>query len=447
MRFSRAMHRGARARAGAAPAAGAPDPTRVRRHRREPSKHRLAASCRHGSVAAEQPPPLHADAVSFVDSADEVLLRAGCRAAAPAPAAPPFLFSRPSPISCLTTASTRPRSRRCRRLTEEAPPDLDDILEYCLPYLSIKDVFALKLTAREIGRTAALHAPDHLSLVKIQLASTGPSLSIFRAYGATLHSVSLQRVTSADPLAIPAVLALCPALRRAALVDCDWTTYNDESVGSAMAAQRSLLELRLQAGDAISAERNPFAAIVRRLDSLSTLRKLTLFSRLDSKSMAALISFLTDPRTSRRLIKLKISTGLLAGDAGAALLDAVAAHGSLMKLTIVRPDGVGEPLRKSHCAALAVAMVKNKKVREAWGRRAMHACARSSRPLSGHACARHRGPSFRLSNTAARRSAPPPGRHVDGQPLGARAGDQRADAHAAQAGRQQPGLPERRLRA
>ena len=110
----------------------------------------------------------------------------------------------------------------------------------------------------------------------------------------------------------------------------------------------------------MSAERNPFSAIVMRIGGIPTLRKLTLFSRLDAASLAALVAWLRDPRASRRLIKLKVSTGLLSGgDGGGALLDAVAAHGSLAKLTVVRPDGVGEPMRKAHCASLAVAIVKN----------------------------------------------------------------------------------------
>jgi hypothetical protein len=236
---------------------------------------------------------------------------------------------------------------------------LDDVLERALPYLSIKDVFVLKQVSRAISGTAALHAPSHLSLVKISLSTAGQSLSIFRTYGATLHSVSLQRVTSSDPLAVAAVLALCPSLQRLAIVDVEWS-YDDISVAAAVVAQRSLLELRLQCADAVSAERNPFSAIVMRIGGIPTLRKLTLFSRLDAASLAALVAWLRDPRASRRLIKLKVSTGLLSGgDGGGALLDAVAAHGSLAKLTVVRPDGVGEPMRKAHCASLAVAIVKN----------------------------------------------------------------------------------------
>ena len=217
----------------------------------------------------------------------------------------------------------------------------------------------LKQVSRAVSRTAGMHAPDHLSLVKTSLASSGSSLAIFRAYGACLHSVSLQRVTCLDTLAVPAVLALCPALTRLSVVDIvDWS-WADDAVGASITSQRALLELRLQCADALSAERNPFAAIVKRLPALALLRKLTLFSRLDAQSMAALVSWLSDARASRRLVKLKVSTGLLAGDGASALFAAVAAHGTLSKVTIVRPDGIGEPLRKAHCAALSVAIVKN----------------------------------------------------------------------------------------
>ena len=222
----------------------------------------------------------------------------------------------------------------------------------------------LKQVSRAISRTAAMHAPDHLSLVKTSLASSGASLAIFRAYGACLHSVSLQRVTCADPLAVPAVLALCPALTRLSVVDLVEWSWADEAVGAAITAQRALLELRLQCADALSAERQPFAAVVKRLPALALLRKLTLFSRLDAGSMAALVAYLADPRASRRLIKFKLSTGLLAGDGASALLAAIASHGSLAKVTIVRPDGIGEPLRKAHCAALSVAIVKNQHLGE-----------------------------------------------------------------------------------
>lgn len=98
---------------------------------------------------------------------------------------------------------------------------------------------------------------------------------------------------------------------------------------------------------------------MQRLVALPTLRKLTLFSRLDSASMVALLAFLSE-RSSKRLFKLKISTGLLASPGGSELIEAVASHSSLCKLTVVRPDGVGEPLRKGHCALIGSAIVRNR---------------------------------------------------------------------------------------
>ena len=53
-------------------------------------------------------------------------------------------------------------------------------------------------------------------------------------------------------------------------------------------------------------------------------------------------------------------TGLLASPGGSELIEAVASHSSLCKLTVVRPDGVGEPLRKGHCALIGSAIVRNR---------------------------------------------------------------------------------------
>ena len=92
----------------------------------------------------------------------------------------------------------------------------DDVIEFALPYLSIKDVVALKTCSKSLNAVSSQHAPDHLSLVKLALSSEGPSTRIFAVYGATLHSLSLQRVTTAsDPLAIARILAKTPHLRKA----------------------------------------------------------------------------------------------------------------------------------------------------------------------------------------------------------------------------------------
>ena len=217
----------------------------------------------------------------------------------------------------------------------------------------------LRLTSKSLLAVSAGHAPDHLSLVKLALGAPG-SMRIFEVYGARLRSLSLQRVTTAaDALAVAKVLALTPFLRKLSISDLDWS-YSDEDTAAAIGALGSLTELRLQCADALSADRLPFAAIVRSsLGQLPTLRKLTLFSRLDGGSMLALLAYLGD-RASRRLYKLKVSTGLLASPGGAELIEAVAVHGTISKLTIVRPDGIGEPLRKGHCSLLGLALVRNK---------------------------------------------------------------------------------------
>lgn len=126
---------------------------------------------------------------------------------------------------------------------------------------------------------------------------------------------------------------------------------------------KQLQELRLQCNDSTSGERNPFACVARRISELPALRKLTLFSRLDGASVEALVAFLNDHTASRRLMKLKVSTGLLASPGGSEVLAAVSRHVGLQKLTIVRPDGMGEPLRKPQCQQLATAMHRNKHLR------------------------------------------------------------------------------------
>lgn len=62
---------------------------------------------------------------------------------------------------------------------------------------------------------------------------------------------------------------------------------------------------------------------------------------------------------SRRLVKLKLSTSVLASPSGLDVLSSLSRAHGLQKVTIMRPEGVGEPLRKAHCVLIG---------------RAMHAC-------------------------------------------------------------------------
>lgn len=279
--------------------------------------------------------------------------------------------------------------------------ELGDVIGYCLPYLSIKDCAALKATSKALASAAAAHSPEHLAIVKSALHATGASVRVFETYGSCLLSLAvsdlggcigaplccsqakrtltrtnrtvlppthtsplqLHRVPFADKAALPSVLSLCPNLRRLSLHDCDWQ-WDDEEAAAAIASLSQLQELRLQCPDAPSGERNPFAAIVKRLRELPALRKLTLFSRLDGASVDALVAFVADHSgASRRLMKLKVSTGLLASPGGSELLNVVGWHAGLQKLTIVRPEGMGEPLRKPQCQQLALAVCRNHSLR------------------------------------------------------------------------------------
>lgn len=129
----------------------------------------------------------------------------------------------------------------------------------------------------------------------------------------------------------------------------------------ALSGLKQLQELRLQCGD-ISADRNPFAQCIRVLKDLNQLRKLTLFSRLDPLSTDVLAAYIGDGKVSKRLIKVKFSTSLLAGPGGPDLLHAISQHPHLQKLTIVRPDGMGEPLRKAQCTLIGQAVYNNKNI-------------------------------------------------------------------------------------
>jgi len=94
---------------------------------------------------------------------------------------------------------------------------------------------------------------------------------------------------------------------------------------------------------------------------LPKLRKLSIFTRLTSEGTAALVRFLVHPaRRSRYLIKLKLSTSLVSSPGGGEVLLALGAHPAIKKFTLMRPEGMGEPVRKIHCQALAQAMQASK---------------------------------------------------------------------------------------
>ena len=91
---------------------------------------------------------------------------------------------------------------------------------------------------------------------------------------------------------------------------------------------------------------------------LAFLKKLMLSSRLDEAGTEALARYIGDgQRRSIRLKKLKLSTSLLSSPGGSAVLAAISRHPALRKLTVLRPEGMGEPIRKNQCQLIGEAMV------------------------------------------------------------------------------------------
>ena len=101
------------------------------------------------------------------------------------------------------------------------------------------------------------------------------------------------------------------------------------------------------------------------------LRNIMLSSRLDARGTDALSRYIGDgKRRSQRLVKLKVSTALVSSPGGLEVLEAVARHPALRKLTVLRPEGLGEPIRKLHCAVIARVMVACKTLQSVHIRRA-----------------------------------------------------------------------------
>jgi len=204
---------------------------------------------------------------------------------------------------------------------------------------------------------------------------------------------------------LSAVTALCPNLRSLAITDCAWPRWGADSSGrpgredaaSADAAAgiltlRHLETLRLAWSvgppDEEEARGRPMREIVARLlqprrglegqspTPLQRLHKLVLCGRLDAAAVDALTAYLADaPGASSRLQKLKLSTSVLASPGGTALLQPLASHPTLQKLSIVRPslppEGAaigggsgGEPqLHRLHCALVGRAVQANRSLR------------------------------------------------------------------------------------
>lgn len=76
------------------------------------------------------------------------------------------------------------------------------------------------------------------------------------------------------------------------------------AICEAILALSHLEELRLHCSDLSNYDRSPFLPAVRGISRLSTLKKLTLFTRLDATGTEALAGYISDPTASRRLVSV-----------------------------------------------------------------------------------------------------------------------------------------------
>jgi len=90
-------------------------------------------------------------------------------------------------------AASPARARRTRLDFEFTPTGLtlNDIVGFCLPYLSIRDACSLKCASKQLACAAASHSPEHLAIVKSTLHSSGPSVRVFETYGSCLLSLAV----------------------------------------------------------------------------------------------------------------------------------------------------------------------------------------------------------------------------------------------------------------
>lgn len=122
--------------------------------------------------------------------------------------------------------------------SSRAPGTLDDVIEFVLPYLSVRDCCALKATSTDLAISGKSHSPENLTIVKNALSSKGPSLRVFETYGNCLLNLSLHRVPFVDKMAFPTILALCHHLRRLSL---DGEREFLRSIPDPMASSRTFL--------------------------------------------------------------------------------------------------------------------------------------------------------------------------------------------------------------
>lgn len=282
--------------------------------------------------------------------------------------------------------------------TPEPPALLDVVHLGCVtPFLSLRDLHSLRLCGKDY-QWAAL--PSTLSLFKTSLPPSFPGKA-FSALGSNLLSLSLHRVTFASSHDFLALAKGCPHVQRLSLVDVgtvEGAWAPDAAAHACAAFMKHLIELKLHTSESHGSthEVSQFAAFMPRLSAWPRLQKLTLFIKLNGEAAASLTQWLESgstlpldtwrpvdlegagagaepapspstpggvlPGSSRRLLKIKMSTSLVTGPGGLDVLTAVGRHPFLQRLTLVRPEGTGEPLRKVHAVAIGIAMGTNRRL-------------------------------------------------------------------------------------
>jgi hypothetical protein len=241
-----------------------------------------------------------------------------------------------------------------------------------ITYLDLKSVQALASTSKTLRDIVLLMAaaPMQVTVHKpsAPLDSTlgSPCELLFKRWGKFFSGLTLHRAPMVEKDTLPELLTLTPNLRKLNVHDLDSSRWNDSLMAKTLLRSvPNVEELRLHCSDLVAYDISPYTHVVQSLSdhqggALRFLKKLTLFTRLDANGSAALTTFLNTSSLSRHLIKLKLSTTLISSPGGNDVLAAVGTHGHIQKLTIMRPEGMGEPIRKSQCAILAQVMVQNK---------------------------------------------------------------------------------------
>ena len=238
-------------------------------------------------------------------------------------------------------------------------------------YLDLKSVQSLASTSKTMREIVLVMAASPMNITVHKPSAPldsnlgSPCELSFKKWGRFFNGLTLHRAPMVDKNTLPELLSLTPNLQRLNVHDLDTNHWNDALMSKTLfSSVPKVEELRLHCSDLVAYEVSPYTNIVQSLSKpgggLRFLKKLTLFTRLDAAGSAALTEYLNTSLLSRHLVKLKLSTTLISSPGGNDVLAAVGSHGHIQKLTIMRPEGMGEPIRKSQCAVLAQVMVQNK---------------------------------------------------------------------------------------